>query len=355
MIRAALAAPTLSAPDVPGVAQASPNIGPSTAAAISPGVPFTTGDWTSAAHRAPAGVRNTQSTSALRFLPALAGAFLAVSGCGGAQPITAATTCKEYIARSAGERHDAAVRISSETKGLSSRGNPMWGLSLDAACGSQPSMTIGQYFGRRGSQTVAAGNKGGSRSGGLFEAISPNSGGQSAASGIDKRIKAANTATKARPLDPAPWALLAALLFQRAGIDEITTAGRYTDEGQARLRLADQAWQRHLALAPEEPDVPTAKFMVQAYEVNGLNDLPMAVRAKKIVTDAASPPNSNLYAQLAELAYRAHDFRSADLAATRAVDLATQAEQPGLRSTLDGLRTQAVTQQPRATTTGGSP
>src|ERR1700712_172660 len=91
---------------------------------------------------------------------------------------------------------------------------------------------------------------GSSQSGGLFDAISGNSGGTSATSGIDRRIKSAIKATQLRPQDPAPRAPLAALRFQRAGIDELTTAGTYTQSGLDRLRLADVAWQRHLALSP---------------------------------------------------------------------------------------------------------
>jgi hypothetical protein len=66
-------------------------------------------------------------------------------GCG-TQDITAGTTCAEYLEQPGQERHDAAVRISAEVDGVSNPGNPMWGLSLDAACGSNPSMTVGEYF-----------------------------------------------------------------------------------------------------------------------------------------------------------------------------------------------------------------
>lgn len=77
----------------------------------------------------------------------LAVAGLVAGGCaGGAEGITADTTCEDYIKRPSNERHDAAVRISAQTAGVSSPGNPMWGLSLDAACGGHPSMTVGAYF-----------------------------------------------------------------------------------------------------------------------------------------------------------------------------------------------------------------
>ncbi|MEA2157425.1 MAG: hypothetical protein QOE11_3565 [Solirubrobacteraceae bacterium] len=192
---------------------------------------------------------------------------------------------------------------------------------------------------------------GSSQSGGLFDAISGGSGSTSATSAIDKRIKSTIAATRARPRDPAPWAQLAALRFQRASIDGTTADGTFTDAGKARLRLADQAWERHLALDPKQPDVRTAKFMVQAYESTALNELTKAVRAKEIVTAATKPPSSNLYAQLAELAYRAKDNRSADLAATRAVGLAAPKDRKALRTALDGLKAAAAQQQTGSATT----
>jgi hypothetical protein len=148
-----------------------------------------------------------------------------------------------------------------------------------------------------------------------------------------------------------PWATLASLRFQRAGIDEITSTGQYTDKGLARLQLASQAWERHLALDPKQPDVRTAKFMVQAYEASALNELPKAVRAKQIITAAENPPNSNLFAQLAELAYRAKDTRTADLAADRAVQLAPAKDRKTLRAALNGLKTQALSSQTQGATT----
>jgi hypothetical protein len=194
---------------------------------------------------------------------------------------------------------------------------------------------------------------GSSQSGGLFDALSGNSGSTSATAGIDKRIDNAIAATKARPRDPGPWAQLAALRFQRAGIDEISADGRYTDSGLRRLRLASQAWERHLALDPKQPNVRAAKFMVQAYEQNALNELTKAVRAKEIVTGAEKPPSSNLFAQLAELGYRAGETRVADLAADRAVSLAPEAQRKPLRTALDGLKKQATTQQGQPTATTG--
>ncbi len=93
-------------------------------------------------------------------LSRMATAAIAMTVCGlaagcGSTKITASTRCKEYLEQSAEVRHDAAVRISSESR-VSEPGNPMWGLSLDAACGSQPDMRIEQYFGSSSARLAQA-------------------------------------------------------------------------------------------------------------------------------------------------------------------------------------------------------
>jgi hypothetical protein len=72
--------------------------------------------------------------------------FFAAGCSASGEEISASTSCEEYLTRPGEERHDAAIRISSEVEGVSSPGNPMWGLSLDSACGSNSSMTIGEFF-----------------------------------------------------------------------------------------------------------------------------------------------------------------------------------------------------------------
>lgn len=93
-----------------------------------------------------------------------------------------------------------------------------------------------------------------------------------------------------------------------------------------------------------------ANLLVQAYGANGLNELDKAVRAKQIVTDAEKPPSSNLYAQLAVLAYQAGDTRTGDLASARAVDLAPKEDRKELRRTLDVLKKQAAANRAQQST-----
>ncbi len=192
---------------------------------------------------------------------------------------------------------------------------------------------------------------GSDQSGGLFDAFSGEGGGGSATESIDKRIEAQLAKTRANPQDADAWAQLAVARFQRAGIDGITQDGTYTDGGKKRLGLAASAWERHLALEPKQPSVRAANLMVQAYGENGLNELRKAVQAKQIVTAAEKPPSSNLYAQLAALAYQAGDTRVGDLAAARAVDLAEKDKRKELRTALKSLKTSAAAQAVQGATT----
>ena len=197
---------------------------------------------------------------------------------------------------------------------------------------------------------------GSDQQGGLFDAFSDeNSGGGSATESLDKQIEAALTKTQANPNDADAWAALAVARFRRAGIDGQLEDGTYTDGGKRRLGLAAAAWERHLALEPKKVDVRAANLMVQAYGANGLNQLDKAVRAKQIVTEAERPPSSNLYAQLAVLAYQAGDDRTGDLAGTRAVDLAPAADRKELKSTLDILKKQAASDRAQQQTTTTPP
>jgi hypothetical protein len=186
--------------------------------------------------------------------------------------------------------------------------------------------------------------------GGILDAVVGGGSSSSATKTIDKRIKAAVAKTRVAPRDPAAWVNLARLRYQRAGIDGIAADDiSYTAKGKQKLTLAAQAWERYLALSPKQPDVRVAKLMVQAYAETAINEPIKAVQAMQIITAAEKPPSSNLYAQLAQLAYKARDLRTGDLAANRAVDLADKKTKKLLRTELDRLKTEAVT--PAATTT----
>jgi hypothetical protein len=190
---------------------------------------------------------------------------------------------------------------------------------------------------------------GSDQSGGLVDAFSDDAKkGSSATESVDKRIDAQLAKVRANPKDADAYAQLAILRFQRAGIDGVTQSGAYTEAGKRRLGLAADAWEKHLALDPKQPNLRAAALMVQAYQ--GLNELPKAVRAKQIVTAAEKHPTSNQFQQLAALAYQAGDNRVGDLAATRAIDLAEPSERKALRTALQTFKSQVAAQQAQQAT-----
>jgi hypothetical protein len=193
---------------------------------------------------------------------------------------------------------------------------------------------------------------GSSSSGGIVDAIvGDGNSGDTATSTLDKRIKSALAKTRATPAEPAAWADLARLRYQRAGLDGIKDDGTYTTKGKEKLSLAADAWEQHLALNPKQPNVRVARLMVQAYGAGALNQLPKAVQALQLVTAAEKPPNTNLYQQLARLAYMAGDNRTGDLAAERAIELAPAKDRKDLRAALKSLKAQAAAQAAQPTTT----
>jgi hypothetical protein len=177
---------------------------------------------------------------------------------------------------------------------------------------------------------------GGDVQGGLFDAFQEESTQGSGTEELEQRVRAAEVAAQRNPRDPQALAQLARLRYQLAvageGFDQ--QAGRFTAQGRERLRGAARAWERYVALDPERPDDRVAALMVQAYGPAALNQPREAVRAMEIVVDQREP-TSNLYAQLAILAYQADQTRKGDLAGDRAVELADRDERRDLRQTLE--------------------
>jgi hypothetical protein len=174
---------------------------------------------------------------------------------------------------------------------------------------------------------------GGEVSGGLVDAVRGNGGGGD--SRIEQQEEQAVERTRANPRDAAAWAALARARYQVAGQGENydQNTGTFTEDGRARLRSADQAWQRYLELEPEEPDDRVASLMVQAYGPAGLNDAENAVTAQEIVAEAR--PSSGAYATLAIFAYQANQTRKGDLARREAIDRAPEDQRDTVREQLD--------------------
>jgi len=186
---------------------------------------------------------------------------------------------------------------------------------------------------------------GGAMQGGLVDAITGSSGGDTGSERFDKAEKAAVLATQRTPQNPAAWAALARARVQSAGIGDNfdPNTATYTDAGKAKLDQAADAWKKYLALDPKKPDDRVAGLMVRAFDQTGLNRPADATTAQEIITEAR--PSATTYATLAIYAYQAGQTRKGDLARNKALDLAPKDERNTLKSSLDQAKQQAVAQQ----------
>lgn len=178
---------------------------------------------------------------------------------------------------------------------------------------------------------VGFGIGGGFGSGGLFNAVTSNGGGGTS---FGDKVKSDQKATIRSPSNAAAWAALARDSYTEAGqggnFDQATS--QFTAQGRGVLAQTKQAWDRYLALNPNNPDPDLANLMVQAFSAPGaLNDPASAVRALQIVI-AARPPNLTLYEDLAALSYQAGNTREGDLAAGKALALAPASQRSALQA-----------------------
>lgn len=173
----------------------------------------------------------------------------------------------------------------------------------------------------------------GTGGGGLLDVFNDDS--QDVSSQVSDQEKQANRAVRVNPQNAAAWADLARARFLTAGqggnFNETERA--FTESGQEKLRSAELAWKRYLALDPPRPDANVARLMAQAFAPNALNDPADAAEALEIVTEA--DPSSAAYSQLAQFAYLANQTRKGDLAAAKAVELAPEAQRRVVRATLE--------------------
>jgi hypothetical protein len=187
---------------------------------------------------------------------------------------------------------------------------------------------------------------GGDVSGGLVDAITERGATTDSGSGRYRdRVEEAQRKADANPKDAAAWAAVARARYQLAGAGDYfdQSTGQFTDQGKAQLRLATQAWERHVAVAGNKPDDSVASLMVQAYSQAGLNEPAKAVAAQEVITEAR--PKSATFANLAVLAYQANQTRKGDLATQEALDRAEKSDRNTLKSQLEQAKQQALQSQ----------
>jgi hypothetical protein len=183
--------------------------------------------------------------------------------------------------------------------------------------------------------------------GGLVDAItgSSSSGGDTGSSSFLKRADQAQARAEANPKDPVLWADAARARYQAALSEDFfdPNTQQFNDAGKAQLQVADQDWQKHLALKPKQPDDGAAGVMIKVYSPGALNEPDKAVQAQEIITEAR--PKSRTFATLAVLAYDAGQTRKGDLARAKALQLADSADRATLKDQIDQAKQQALATQ----------
>jgi hypothetical protein len=192
---------------------------------------------------------------------------------------------------------------------------------------------------------------GGEVSGGIVDAVTGSSNrGDDGSDRFRANEERALAATRSNPKDADAWAELARARFQLASVGENfdPASGGFTESGQAKLRQATEAWERHVEVA-DQPDDRLAATMAQAYLEVG--EPAEAARAQEIITEAR--PQAGAFAQLAVYAYAAGQTRRGDLARDRALELTDRDQREALERQLDQARAQAAQDAAGSASGGG--
>ena len=173
-------------------------------------------------------------------------------------------------------------------------------------------------------------------SGGLLQAAAE----EEASSSVSyaREIKKDEQLTREQPQNPQLWEQLTTAQLHEAGGEEyVSSNGGLTHKGRKLFSETAKSWHHYLALRPPKPSVQLAKEMLRLFGEEGLNRPALAVQALQIVV-AAERTNAAYYAVLAQYAYRAHNPRVGEAAATKAVELAPANQRVRLKVELEAIR-----------------
>ena len=119
------------------------------------------------------------------------------------------------------------------------------------------------------------------------------------------------------------WENLTRNLLHEAGGEGFITSAGLTSKGRQLFAEAATSWSRYLALEGKKPNLELAKDMLRIYRRRRPEPALPGGHAAAVVV-AAEPTNASYYADLAEVAYKAHDTSIGDLASAKAVALAPE-------------------------------
>jgi len=186
---------------------------------------------------------------------------------------------------------------------------------------------------------------GGDVSGGLFDAFSDRSDSGGVAPVVEKRVEANEKKLRASPSDVAVLKELVRDEYSLATAQTESGAANFPKEARDELRKADVYWKRYLKAEDGEPDPSLATVALQVYDPTALNKPKDALQAATVVARTDNDPAS--YLRVVQYAALAGDKRTANLAATKAVDLAPKDQRKAVKQQAELYKNPQAAQQPQ--------
>lgn len=191
---------------------------------------------------------------------------------------------------------------------------------------------------------------GSNASGGLLDAFKGGGGGDNQGSKIvQDQINGAEKRAAANPRDVIALKAIVRGHYQLATADADPNTGNFGAKGKQELSKSAIAWERYLALKPKKPDPSLAGLMVQAYSglATGNNN---AAASKALYGKAASTaeilagaqPSPEAYLRLTQFASLAGQTRKADLAGSKAIQLAPKDQRDTVKKLVDQAKAGAA-------------
>jgi len=186
---------------------------------------------------------------------------------------------------------------------------------------------------------------GGDVSGGLFDAFSDRSDSGGVEPVVEKRVEANEKKLRASPSDVAVLKELVRDEYSLATAQTESGAANFPKEARDELRKADVYWKRYLKAEDGEPDPSLATVALQVYDPTALNKPKDALQAATLVARTDNDPAS--YLRVVQYAALAGDKRTANLAATKAVDLAPKDQRKAVKQQAELYKKPQAAQQPQ--------
>jgi hypothetical protein len=183
---------------------------------------------------------------------------------------------------------------------------------------------------------------GGDVTGGLFDAFSERGGTSNPNDVVEERVERLEKRVRANPQDEAALQELVRDYYNLATTQQETGQRRLPREARDELQRSAASWQRYVDAVEGEPNAGTATYALRVYDVGALNEPAEAQKAAAIIARAEN--DSASYLQLVAYASLAGDKRTADLAATRAVDLAPAGQRKAVQEQAKQLKKQSQQQ-----------